>query len=79
MSKTPEERAQQLANDMLDRAMVPIISTDCRALIASAIRKAERETVRRVVDAISSPHDHVGAIALMRLVEHAPDLVSHED
>jgi hypothetical protein len=47
--------------------------------VAAAIREAENETVRRVMDAISSPYDHVGTIASMRLVEHAPDLVSHKD
>ncbi len=44
---TSTERAQALANEILARGMVPIISVECRALIAQAIREAEDSALDR--------------------------------
>lgn len=38
---TPEERADALADELLARGKVPILTRDARAIIASAIRDAE--------------------------------------
>lgn len=36
-----EERADLLANDLIDRGVVPILTKEARDLIASAIREAQ--------------------------------------
>ncbi len=45
---TAESRAQALSDEMLDREMVFIVSTECRALIAAAIREAEDAAYERM-------------------------------
>lgn len=62
MTTSPESRAQQLADAMLDRGYVPIISTECRALIAAAIREAvaaEREACALRAERDDRPKDYV--------------------
>lgn len=44
---TPEERADALADELLARGKVPILTRDARALIASAIRDAEDAARRK--------------------------------
>lgn len=45
LSPTAEERADALANDLLDRGMTPVLTREARAVIAEAIRSAAADTI----------------------------------
>lgn len=67
---SPTERAQALSDDMLDRGMVPILTHETRAIIATAIRAAENEALERAADQITGNCDAYDCSEIILALKH---------
>lgn len=65
LSPTPEERADGLADALLDRDMVPILTHEARALIADAIRLAISDATDRAAKSARLHKHHALWIGLL--------------